>query len=75
MTMIMVNIWGGQQPATLTTWAEIKKLGFEVRDRMFGTLNDRTPALFFNGAKMFDKKNGGKDEWYVTTETLDQISD
>ncbi len=75
MEKIMVNVWGAQTPAILTTWSEIKKLGFLVRDRSFGTLNDGTQALFFNGAHTRGRANDGRDEWYLTTETLEQISD
>lgn len=77
---IFVNIWGAQLPAILTTWEDIKKLGFKKNDRSFGTLNDGQQALFFNGGKMFPRAdrtlpNGGKDEWFVTTETLEEIED
>lgn len=44
---IYANVWGGQKKVFLTTWEEIKKLGFKVRDRAFGNLNDGTPALYF----------------------------
>lgn len=77
MKQVMVNIWGAQKPATLTNWAEIKKLGFEVSDRSFGQLNDGTPALFFNGKYMWSKvrkPNNGKDEWFVTTEKLADLN-
>ena len=39
---IYANVWGGQKKVFLTTWEEIKKLGFKVRDRAFGNLNDGT---------------------------------
>ena len=44
---IYANVWGGQKKVFLTTWEEIKKLGFKVRDRAFGNLNDGTKALYF----------------------------
>lgn len=77
---IFVNIWGAQMPATLTTWEEIKKLGFKKSDRSFGSLNDGREALFFNAGKMFPRVDGtlpnnGKDEWFVTTESLNEIND
>lgn len=77
---IFVNIWGAQLPAILTTWENIKKLGFKKQDRSFGTLNDGRQALFFNGAKMFPRAdgtlpNGGADKWFVTTEILEEIDD
>ena len=73
---IMVNIWGAQKPATLTTWKEIKKLGFRPGDRAFGTLNDGRQALFFMGE--LAERNGKTPEnmrgkWWVTTETLEEI--
>ena len=74
----MANVWGGQEEVNLTTWSEIRKLGFRPQDRSFGDLNDGTPALYFNGGKMFPDidgylPNGGRDEWYLTTETMDDI--
>lgn len=77
-TEISAPIWGGKKPALLTTWSEIKKLGFKKRDRAFGQLEDGTPALFFmaNGFALTDEQLAEcKYEWYVTTETLDEISD
>lgn len=62
METIMANIWGEQQEVTLASWDEIKTLGFEKRDRAFGTLNDGTNALFFG--RTFPE--GWK--WYVTTD-------
>lgn len=77
---ISAPIWGGHRPALLATWSEIKKLGFKKRDRSFGTLDDGTQALFFYAAKhccsLSDEQlNNCRFEWYVTTETLDEISD
>jgi len=76
---IMANVWGKQIEVNLTSWAEIRKLGFRPQDRSFGNLNDGTPALYFNGGLMFPMENGflpngGKDEWFLTTETLDEIT-
>ena len=45
---IMTNVWGKQIEVNLTSWAEIRKLGFRPQDRSFGNLNDGTPALYFN---------------------------
>ncbi len=77
---ISAPIWGGHRPALLTTWSEIKKLGFKKRDRSFGSLDDGTPALFFYAVKhccsLSDEQlNKCRFEWYVTTERLDEISD
>lgn len=77
---ISAPIWGGHRPALLATWSEIKKLGFKKRDRSFGTLDDGTQALFFYASKhccsLSDEQlNNCRFEWYVTTETLDEISD
>ena len=57
-----------------------KKLGFKKSDRSFGSLNDGREALFFNAGKMFPRADGtlpnnGKDEWFVTTESLNEIND
>ena len=82
--VISAPIWGGHQDAFLTTWSELKKLGFKRRDRSFGHIhNDNgkdVPALFFMAAKhccsLSDEQlNNCRFEWYVTTETLDEISD
>ena len=68
--IIKANIWGKQKTVYLTTWEEIKKLGFQVRQRSFGNLNDNTQALFF-----CRYENDSKElTWYLTTETLEQIS-
>lgn len=64
---IMANVWGGQVPVILSTWSEIKKLGFKVRDRAFRRLNDGTPVLYFG--KWNSEK--AKHEWYLTTERLE----
>ena len=77
---ISVPIWGGRRPAFLAPWSELKKLGFKKRDRSFGSLDDGTPALFFYATKhscsLSDEQlNNCRIEWYVTTETLDEISD
>ncbi|MDE6415594.1 MAG: hypothetical protein K2K68_01025 [Duncaniella sp.] len=76
----MAPIWGAQKPVFLSTWEEIKKLGFKKRDRSFGQLNDGTPALFFYAAKYCcslsdEQLSKCRHEWYVTTETLDEIND
>lgn len=68
---IMVNVWGRQVSVILSTWSEIKKLGFKVRDRAFGDLNDGTPALYFG---KWDQETG-KYKWYLTTEKLEDIKD
>jgi len=67
---ISVPVWGGREDATLAPWSEIKKLGFELRDRSFGTLADNTPALFF----MAHENQPYKRVWFVTTETLEELS-
>lgn len=64
MKIIEANIWDVQKEVHLGTWQEIKQLGFKSRDRAFGTLNDGTQALFF-------LSHDG--QWYVTTETLEEI--
>ena len=66
---IDLPVWGGTQKAVLTTWSEIKKLGFELRDRAFGTLADGTAVLCF----MAHEENPYKTFWYVTKETLDEL--
>lgn len=68
---ILANVWGSQTPVRLTNFEEIFKRGFSWGDRSFGTLNDGSHALYFNGAKMMEKKNAGQDLWLVTTEDLD----
>lgn len=82
--VISAPIWGGRRPALLAPWSEIKKLGFKKRDRSFGSINGEKgkdiPALFFYAAKhccsLTDEQlNNCRYEWYVTTETLDEISD
>ncbi len=81
---ISAPIWGGHSPALLTTWSELKKLGFKKRDRSFGFIEDENgkhiQALFFCATKhccsLSDEQlNNCRFEWYVTTETLDEISD
>ena len=73
----MANIWGAQKEVQLGTWKEIRQFGFVPSDRSFGTLNDGTQALFFQGDSLewhhniTDKKFKGM--WYVTTETLEEI--
>lgn len=69
-TRIMANVWGQQTEVTLTTWSEIKRLGFKRRERAFGNLNDGTPALYF----MAYEENNTK-HWFLTTETLNEIED
>lgn len=81
---ISAPIWGGHRPALLAPWSEIKKLGFKKRDRSFGSIENEdgttTPALFFCATKhccsLSDEQlNNCRFEWYVTTETLDEIAD
>lgn len=73
---IMANVWGAQKPVFLTTWSEIKKLGFQLRQRAFGTLNDGTQALYFQVALLPEEKRAGhRYEWYLTTETEQEIKD
>lgn len=81
---ISAPIWGGHCPALLTTWSEIKKLGFKKRDRSFGFIENEdgseTNALYFYAVKhccsLSDEQlNKCGFEWYVTTESLDEISD
>lgn len=75
---ITVPVWGGRKTALLTTWSEIRKLGFKKRDRAFGRLEDGAPALFFLAGvfNLTDEQRARcRYEWYVTTETLDEISD
>ncbi|MBR1377942.1 MAG: hypothetical protein IJ557_02305 [Bacteroidaceae bacterium] len=67
-TYIRANVWGRQERVVLTTWSEIRKLGFELRERAFGNLNDGTPALYFQ-AYTADNVN----HWFLTTETIEQI--
>ncbi len=81
---ISAPIWGGHRPALLTTWSELKKLGFKKRDRSFGFIEDENgkhiQALFFYATKYCcslsdEQLNNCRFEWYVTTESLDEISD
>ncbi len=75
---ILAPVWGGMKKALLTTWSEIKRLGFIKSDRAFGHLEDGTPALFFmaNGFSLTDEQLAQCNyEWYVTTETLEDIND
>lgn len=77
---IEANIWGQLKPVFLTTWEELKKMGFKKRDRSFGGLPDGTQALFFYATKhccsLTDEQlKACKFEWYVTTEDYDDISD
>lgn len=81
---ISAPIWGGYRPALLAPWSEIKKRGFKKRDRSFGFIvnedGSKTNALYFCAVKhcssLTDEQlNNCRFEWYVTTETLDQISD
>lgn len=79
-TELSVPVWGGHRTGFLSTWDEIKKLGFKKRDRMFGTLDDGREALYFKATKhccsLSDEQlKNCKYEWYVTTESLDEISD
>lgn len=81
---ISAPIWGGHRPALLTTWSELKKLGFKKRDRSFGFIENEdgttTNALYFYASKRCcslsdEQLNNCRFEWYVTTESLDDISD
>ncbi len=81
---ISAPIWGGYCPALLTTWSEIKKLGFKKRDRSFGFIKNEdgttTNALYFYAVKYCcslsdEQLNNCRFEWYVTTESIDEISD
>ena len=67
---IMANVWGGQTEVTLTTWSEIRRLGFKKRERAFGNLNDGTPALYFQA---WDEQNN--NHWFLTTEKLEELED
>ena len=81
---ISAPIWGGHCPALLAPWSEIKKLGFKKRDRSFGFIENEdgteTRALYFYAAKhccsLSDEQlDNCSFEWYVTTESLDEIAD
>lgn len=81
---ISAPIWGEDGPALLTTWSEIKKLGFKKRDRFLGQIANEdgtsTPALYFFTAKycssLTDEQRAQcRYRRYVTTETLDEITD
>jgi hypothetical protein len=72
MKTIKVNICGNQRVAWLGSWEEIKKHGIRKDERMFGALNDGTPALFFMGEYLHTKQGY---MWYVTTEKLEDIHD
>lgn len=83
-TVISAPIWGEYKDVFLSTWSELKKLGFKKRDRSFGHIHSDSgndvPALFFMAAKhccsLSDEQlNNCRFEWYVTTETIDEISD
>lgn len=78
--IVNAPVWGGQVPVFLSTWSEIRKLGFKKRDRMFGSLQDGTQALFFMAQKHCCSLTDGQlaecsHKWYVTTETTEQIED
>lgn len=66
---IDLPVWGGTSQALLTTWSEIQKLGFELRDRAFGTLTDGTAVLCF----MAHEKQPYNTFWYVTKETMKEL--
>ncbi len=66
---ISVPVWGSTEDAILAPWSEIKKLGFKLSDRSFGTLSDNTPALFF----MAHENNPYKRVWFVTTEKMQEL--
>ena len=71
---IYANVWGGQKKVSLTTWEEIKKLGFKVRDRAFGNLNDGTKALYFDAPCLpKEHQRECQYEWYLTTEKLEDL--
>lgn len=73
---IYANVWGGQKKVFLTTWEEIKKLGFEVRNRAFGNLNDGTHALYFYALCLpKEQQKECQYEWYLTTEKLEDLKD
>ena len=81
---ISAPIWGGHRTALLAPWSEFKKLGFKKRDRSFGFIEGENgkhiQALFFHATKhccsLTDEELAEcRYEWYVTTETLDEISD
>lgn len=73
---IYANVWGGQKKVFLTTWEEIKKLGFKVRDRAFGNLNDGTKALYFYALCLpKEHQSECQYEWYLTTEKLENLKD
>lgn len=83
-SIINAPIWGGHRKAFLSTWSEIKKLGFKKRDRSFGFIENEngttTQALYFYAAmhccSLSDEQlSECRHEWYITTETLDQIED
>ena len=66
---ISAPIWGGHKPALLTT--------FGVIENEDGT---KTQALYFYAVKnccsLSDEQlNNCRFQWYVITETLDEISD
>lgn len=67
---IMANVWGGQTEVTLTTWSEIRRMGFKKRERAFGDLNDGTPALYFMA---YDEQKN--NHWFLTTEKLEELED
>lgn len=71
---IYANVWGTQKKVFLSTWEEIKKLGFKVRDRAFGSLNDGTPALYFYAPALpKEQEKECQYEWYLTTEKLEDL--
>lgn len=81
---ISAPIWGGHRPAFLTTWNEIKKLGFKKCDCSFGVIENENgkhiQTLCFCATKhccsLTDEQlSECSYVWYVTTEKLDDISD
>lgn len=79
-TKMMVPVWGGMEEAILAPWSELRAMGFRKRDRMFGTDADGRQMLFFAAEKhccsLTDEQLAKcKCKWYVTYETLDEISD
>lgn len=73
--IVMVNVWGAQKPATLTTLEKILELGFEKGDRAFSNDNANKPLLCFNGAMCHPyTANGGRNEWFVTYDELEETN-
>ena len=83
MEKIMINEWGAQVRAYLTSWKEIRKRGFLPCDRSFGTTNDGKPCLYFCNRYLFDKRFPAgiarkdrkhiNNRLYITLETLEDV--